>query len=591
MQDGGMFKSFESPVPGFVSSTAKSEFKNFALNSVRSLPQEGFLGKISQFSNSQAFDSIAPLLGVSTQATYVGTSFFGNIVTSVMPEYAPLIANVASGVGIDLGIAAITPAMMDAAILDGAIAPVAGAASGSTAGTAVAGIASKLGLTPVLAAVNTAIQSLNAIIPGLGVAVSALVMAVAGKAIEKAVLFIKKHAEDLKIIGAIAVGGGALIGSVPVVILGGLVFIPTVLKTGLSPARFIRRTFRFFGQIGRAMVITIATPIIITILVIPVAVALILFIINSGAYVVPPSSLTGIYEDPYVKVEKTANPTGPFTNASLPLPVEYTIKITAKISPLSNVRLDYKCQVFSKGTPPACPSIGNSIPTTDKIGTISPSKPFSFSYTMKYSGNSFKDSLIIDTITATADVPEKIGTSSEGSAAIVIGNPPSACFTFDNSWSVTDKNQVIAAAAELSQATTFMTTLCHAWGTIPLSYSGEPEPYAGFFTGSGIRFYRYGLSYGVHGTLYTLAHESGHAYAAKVSGIYNLFTHTAGLTEKICTYLPSYHPPSEDFAEMIGLYIAKTPNVSNGCMTNFKTQYANYWQFAHDHIFFQNLGW
>ena len=44
----------------------------------------------------------------------------------------------------------------------------------------------------------------------------------------------------------------------------------------------------FFGALGSAMVISIGTPILVTLLVFPVVVALILFIINSGAYVVPP---------------------------------------------------------------------------------------------------------------------------------------------------------------------------------------------------------------------------------------------------------------------------------------------------------------
>jgi len=108
------------------------------------------------------------------------------------------------------------------------------------------------------------------------------------------------------------------------------------------------------------------------------------FIINSGAYMYPPGTATvsaarGGVVSPYVGIEKKPEPPGPFANTDLPLEVKYTVTITAKQGVLTNVKINYSCNVIKESNPPECPQPTPIIPSgVDKIevGT-----PFSFSYT------------------------------------------------------------------------------------------------------------------------------------------------------------------------------------------------------------------
>jgi hypothetical protein len=190
------------------------------------------------------------------------------------------------------------------------------------------------------------------------------------------------------------------------------------------------------GAIGAATLGAIGIPILVTLLVFPVVVALILFIINSGAYIVPPapslvSTGTSIVS-PYIEVIKTPNPLGPFENNELPLTVEYTISIRAKKGNLTNIKIDYECNVIKSGGSAICPETEPEVPSPGSEGLnypqeISPASPYVFTYKQTYNALSYQDSLIIDTITVTADAVEQAGAVAAGSAGVKIGNPPDTC--------------------------------------------------------------------------------------------------------------------------------------------------------------------
>ena len=271
LQESPLFQTFDNPFLGEAKTAASGQLKDFAFSKIASLPKEGFLGSISRFVTSRSFDSVAPLLGLPTQMTYTGATFFGKMITTFVPQYAPLITNFTAKLGIDIGIKALAPV----------------AATAIEAGiTTAGGVAVKTGLAATL---STALSALGSWAPVVGNIIGAVIGWVVGKALEPILNWIKKHQEDLKILGLIMLGGGMIMRSLPLMITGGLIFAPIALRTGFSMAGIAARTTFLFGRIGASMAITIGTPIIVAIIVFPILVAIILFIINSSAYIVPPA--------------------------------------------------------------------------------------------------------------------------------------------------------------------------------------------------------------------------------------------------------------------------------------------------------------
>jgi|GEM_PF-5153397 len=155
--------------------------------------------------------------------------------------------------------------------------------------------------------------------------------------------------------------------------------------------------------------------------------ALIVLIINSGAYITPlPTKTFGDIESPYIDLEKVANPEcldGPGSSCGdLPGDVTYTIRIRAKKSTLTNVHIANEYRVVGEGSSGALPPA----PAIDIPVIISPTEPYEFSYTMTY-GEDLDNSIVIDTVTVYADVPEQPGIAAATSASVVIGNPPIDC--------------------------------------------------------------------------------------------------------------------------------------------------------------------
>lgn len=241
---------------------------------------------------------------------------------------------------------------------------------------------------------------------------------------------IKKHPEIL----ALPVFGLGLILGMPGLAIGGIGGGLILASGGIRSAAIIvgssigkiAATFASFVIAGAI------APVIAVIVGVPLLTALIFLIISNSTYVVPPAKtvLEGseVVVSPYISVIKTPLPAGPFENSELPLPVTYTITITAKQGALSNISIEYKCGVVKDGPTVSCPPTDPLIPEGIQIPEIiSSTNPFVFSYTVIYDSTDFTDSLITDTITVTADAPEKPNQKAAGSATIVIGDPPDEC--------------------------------------------------------------------------------------------------------------------------------------------------------------------
>lgn len=241
----------------------------------------------------------------------------------------------------------------------------------------------------------------------------------------------------------LAIGGGLIflgIGAVPLALLSGLAALG--LATSIFGGIAITGGFLaipiaiFFGILS--MVFALVIPFVIAIIATPIIIAFILFIINSGALIVPPHSgfIPGEVKSPYIEVTKTVSSTNmrcqsSSTNPSflncenegLPIEVKYTVTVKAVKGSLTNITFQNTCSVAKEGSVPLC-----NHPTPPPPSIISATEPFSYSYTLNYA-NEFRDSLIIDTFTVTADVESEqvLDTTSAGSASVRIGNPPTDC--------------------------------------------------------------------------------------------------------------------------------------------------------------------
>jgi hypothetical protein len=305
----------------------------------------------------------------------------------------------------------------------------AGKAAGKVAGT---GIAAKIGaiiggLSGTWLAVITA---------GIGAIIGWLV----GKVLPKIISWARKNKENLVILTALPILAGIVLGSPLLIALGLLPFIGALIAASKG-IRILGSGLRQVLNAGllaltSVMLPAMFTPFLIAIISIPVIVAVILFIINSGAYLVPPGSAislygSGVIYSPYIDIAKTASPTGPFENSELPKEIEYTVTIKAKLSTLTNIRIEEKCDVIKENSKPSCPDPSPSIPqpgSPDYPDSISPTgQGFTFTYKVQYTSPDFDDTLVINTITVTADVPEQANAQASNSAIVKFGNPPEEC--------------------------------------------------------------------------------------------------------------------------------------------------------------------
>jgi hypothetical protein len=128
---------------------------------------------------------------------------------------------------------------------------------------------------------------LGSIVPGIGTVIVAAIGALVSWIATKI---------PWKKVGPILLGIGAffIAGPVAGIVAGVGSFILIAGVGGVISAGAVGSGIAgFFGALGAATITAIGTPVLVTLLVFPVAVALILFIINSGAYVVPPGMSGG----------------------------------------------------------------------------------------------------------------------------------------------------------------------------------------------------------------------------------------------------------------------------------------------------------
>lgn len=439
----GDFLSSQSQLFDRVGSFGQDQLQGFFLGQARTfldgqiarLPADSL---VSGFYNSSFGQQVLNLAGLTEYSPFAGNSFIS--FAQQIPGSAPIFEWVGSTFGIDFaaGAGAVAPA-----------AEVAGATIAATEGTVALGggatvatgiVATEAGTTLATGAVVAGTTTgAGAVVGAGGAAVGAGAGAAAGSVVPvlgtiagAIVGFIgsiipwdkvKKFLSEYGGVIAIALlGGGAIFGSVPMIAVGVPLLIASVPLAG-GPTRFFSNIAGLLGILMTAFVFRAGKAVIITLLTVPIVVALILLIINSGAYVVPPnSSVFGNVSSPYIGITKEPSPPGPFENNELSKTITYNITITAKKSALTNVKINYGCQVISSSQS-NCPST-SEIPTS--VESISPSVPFSFSYTSTYDSK-YSDSAIIDTISITADTTEQSGVSAETSASVTFGNPPISC--------------------------------------------------------------------------------------------------------------------------------------------------------------------
>ncbi|OGM14913.1 hypothetical protein A3A76_02175 [Candidatus Woesebacteria bacterium RIFCSPLOWO2_01_FULL_39_23] len=181
-------------------------------------------------------------------------------------------------------------------------------------------------------------------------------------------------------------------------------------------------------------------------------VVIILFIINSGAYLVPPGGFGPPIQSggtsQFIQFSKTASPAGPLDNSwnNQDQDITYTIAITPLQEDLTNVSFGYNCSVISF-TPKSCPLPhdivmngepipGNTMPPPPPAAPIPAHYAYIITYKTTVSANNYNDSRITDNFSITATVNGTIETVW-ASASIRIGNPPDSC---PEGWPVLPEN-------------------------------------------------------------------------------------------------------------------------------------------------------
>lgn len=393
---------------------------------------------------------------------------------------------------------------------------------------------------------------------------------------------IKKY--GLAIISApIAIVG--LVFAIPVLTIGGAlgVGIGIGLGQGMTVAGVGAGIGSFFSALGSATLGAIGIPILVTLLVFPVVVALILFIINSGAYIVPPSPLAGTSENLYIEVKKTAEPAGPFQNSDLPLTIKYTITVRAKRGDLTNISFKHECKAIQKGSSQDCEA-----PTESPPSSISPSTPYVYLYETSYN-SSYDDALVVNTFTVTADSGEAKSQTTSGVATITIGEPPTDCFdiaeeTFRNEGLTYITN---AVSKLISDYNPYASKICASRGgeKIIIKYAGSDPDYWGYFENPDIRIYSRGLA-NQPDTDYILFHELAHVLATYADTWYDQYIAYPGIKNEPYPYCfydysqegPPPWPFSERFAEAASFY-------ANDPCGNFKQKNPAHYRFMNEVLF------
>lgn len=573
-----------------------------------SIPTEGFAAEVFQ---SSAFQAAFSYFGLGEPIIWEGTTFFGR--TAIQFGLGDTFGYLGRFTGFNFGVseasAAIVAESSEAGATIGGAAGVSAAAilAGETTATAGAiattgGIMASeaflggAGAAAAGAAAGTAIP-----VPVVGTLVGAAAGAVAVPVINKIKdLVVKGKDFIVGAIGAVAVGGiflasggSALTGA----ILGGFGgfglsrFFTSGTSVGATASSVVSGIVGAFSAIWATFMGAIGGPLLAILIGFPALVVIILVIINSGAYVTPLGGLAVTSTNPYISVEKKAEPGGQLSG---PTPITYTITISSKKDTLTGIKIKAECHATKKGSSLDCPS--EQIPTPP--ASITAGTPFSFTFTTNY-GSQYQDSLISNTVTVNA-VSDSGGKVSEvGSSSVCFGKCPLDCFAFpDQYWPQNPdvqklKNLLTGAAGTLSgQYPNFAAKVCKS-GTINLCYNPNKVT-GGIFAlhehsqQCDIDFSNSVTSYGSEGVLFLLTHEVTHHIQKISPGYFTQYMDKVNppISEKyICTR--GLDDPYESMAEGDALLVAK-PIIDKaaGCLTtSFQSQYPKHYNFAKNVMF------
>lgn len=396
---------------------------------------------------------------------------------------------------------------------------------------------------------------------------------------------LKEHPEGAVLIGAMLFAPIVLFGSTFATTLSALAGVGVAgagIIGGASAAGLASRFRAVSLTAAGALLMTISTPVIVTIIALPIVAALILFIINSGAYIVPPSFQQLTSQNPYIDVTKVASPAGPFQNSdvtgSKPLSVTYTITVTAKKEELTKLVFQDQCSAITKAGSSGCSS-----PTITHADPVEVGAPFTYTYTATYVGAKFTDAIIMDTVTVTAYTQSAKAQEAVGAASITVGTPPTDCLQIDGPWRADyQANMQYAISTLVSKYSNYVSLVCSAYrgNKLLLRYNATPyDHFWGFNHKSFIDFYSLGLS-SKDNALYTLSHELGHSLIWGVPGIWPAYLSYRGITSEVPTCFYTYGGDiNERLPEAIAFYIIK-PRCGD-----LQTKYPIHYQFVKQFIF------
>lgn len=402
---------------------------------------------------------------------------------------------------------------------------------------------------------------------------------------------------------AIGLGFGGLVLGGPAV--GGLVLLGGLAATG-SLATFATGAFGVLGFIGRSVGIAIATPVIVTLLVLPPLVAFIMLVINNSAYVVPPDakSLGLNVDNPYILVTKVASPDKFANPTSGKVTVTYTVTIKALKSALSNLSItETKCTVSKKNasTILQCPPELENVPALPADLTISPTSSYSFTFTSEFDSK-YADSAIFDTIKIKGDSVEEAGIETSGSESVCIGDCPHGCFEISNNnetWPSGFGSTLENATQELtSRFPNFVDKACSEGKTVNLCYTTkDPSPIgAGLCNQTiyaihkhtdncDINFNQCSLDGGPKDAFFLLTHELTHHVEDIDGSIINRYRNFGAPNElPLCSYSGTNGDNSEGAAEANALYANGGTAGFSTCSMNFVSQYPKNFMFAKDYM-------
>lgn len=455
--------------------------QNSTLNTIQDLGEEKARGLIFEKTSTYTNSRIASLptdskiktaysipevrgilanYGLAEPVAWEATNTFGGLILEYSPESAPYISAIGRITGYGAGVQVVkqtslflaTEGSITTAGITGygastitAIPSSIGATTtffGTEAGTqvvtqATTQVAAKTGFAGLIAKVATFLGvgtgwATFGISTAIGLVVGKIAEKIDWTKVKKAMPYIAGFFVGVPVFIAGGPVAGAVAGIGTLGLLGGTAGLATAGAGFVGGIRFLAKNI-----IGPSII----APIAITMLVLPVLVAFIMFVINSGAYIVPPTPATlrdvGKVISPYIGVQKEivkvidkngtelSNYKEGVENESLPITAFYKVTITAKKGPLTNISISDKCVVRKENNPPSCPTSNPVIPST--IEDITPGTPGSFEFEMQFTTPSSMDTRTTNTITITADTPEQPSATAAGSASLKIGDPPEDC--------------------------------------------------------------------------------------------------------------------------------------------------------------------